>query len=366
VSRRSVTALATVAAIVAVFAILLPRGGESAVGAAAKASGQAGGSGPGPSIPPQPPEPPTAATGPPFALSSFWNAPLAPDARLHPGSAKLTNELRRQVRKYMPWINTTEHSTPVYTVPAKQRRMRVFLDTPSALYTDAPGADLVRSRLRSVPLPPSARGAPGVNRHIVVWQPSSDTMWELWNAHRPERDGCPWGHEQIGGWHAAWGARIRNASQRDGINPFPTGATASGLALIGGLIRLDEWRSGQIDHALAMAIPDIQRDKVVWPATRTDGRYGGLNAIPMGTRLRLDPSLDVESLWISPAGKAIARAAQRYGIVIRDHADDAVTFYGEDPQPTGQDPYPEIFRGQSPNAVLRGFPWDRLQVLAVP
>jgi hypothetical protein len=136
--------------------------------------------------------------------------------------------------------------------------------------------------------------------------------------------------------------------------------------VIGGLIRLDEWKGGEIDHALAMAIPDIKRNAIVWPATRSDGDYGGLNAIPMGTRLRIDPALDVESLSMSPAGKMIARAAQRYGIVIRDHADGAVTFYGEDPAPTGADPYPQIFNGQSPNEVLRGFPWDRLQVLAVP
>jgi hypothetical protein len=254
----------------------------------------------------------------------------------------------------------------VYTVPAGQRRVRVHIDTPSALYTDASGAAIVRKRLHSVPIPVRARGASGANRHVVIWQPSTDTIWELWNAHRPERDGCPWGNERIRGWHAAWGARIRHASASEGVNRFPTGATASGLPLVGGLIRLDEWRRGRIDHALAFAIPDIQRGKFVWPATRTDGRYDGFNAIPMGTRLRIDPAVDVERLQMSPAGKAIARAAQRYGMVLRDHADGALTFYGEDPGPTGTNPYPQIFRGQSPNVVLRGFPWDRLQVLASP
>jgi hypothetical protein len=136
--------------------------------------------------------------------------------------------------------------------------------------------------------------------------------------------------------------------------------------VIGGLIRLNELKRGEIDHALAMAIPDIKRNGFVWPATRTDGDYRGLNAIPMGTRLRIDPAVDVESLPMSAAGKMIARAAQHYGIVIRDHADHAVTFYGEDPAPTGTDPYPQIFAGQSPNVVLQGFPWNRLQVLAVP
>lgn len=349
-TRRTWTTFAVVATIIAVVAIALASGGERAVD-------EAVGKTPGPA--------PTPTT-PPFAPDSFWNAPLAPDAPLHPNQTALLRELGRQVRQNTPWINTTEHSTPVYTVSAKQRRVRVFLDTPSALYTGDSGAATVRSRLRSVPIPKSARGAAGVNRHIVIWQPSKDTIWELWNAHRVPRDGCPWGNDRIHGWHAAWGGRIRHASTSRGVESAPTGATASGLPLIGGLIRLDEWRSGVIDHALAMAIPDIQRDHFVAPATRTDGRYRGLNAIPMGTRLRIDPAVDVESLPMSPAGKAIARAAQRYGIVIRDHADGAIVFYGEDPAPTGSDPYPEIFSGQSPDQVLKGFPWDRLQVLAVP
>jgi hypothetical protein len=86
----------------------------------------------------------------------------------------------------------------------------------------------------------------------------------------------------------------------------------------------------------------------------------------MGTRFRLDPAVDVEQLDMPPAGKAIARAAQQYGIVLRDHADGAVVFYGEDPTPFGTDPYPAFFSGLPPGAVLRNFPWGRLQVLAPP
>jgi hypothetical protein len=341
-SRRAAAALAALAAVGAtVAAVTLGAGGERAdrLGPA-----------------------PTRA----FAATSFWNAPLARDAPLDPRSPLLSAELLRQVREYTPWINTTDHSTPVYTVAARQRRVSVHLDTPSALYTSPAGAGIVARQLTSVPIPDTARGAAGVNHHIVIWQPATDTVWELWNAHRVPRDPCPWHNERIRGWHAAWGARIASASRSPGINPFPAGATASGLPLLGGLIRLVDWRSGRIDHALAMAIPDIQRGRFVWPATRTDGRYGGPNAIPMGTRLRLDPAADVDSLPMAPAGKAIARAAQRYGIVVRDHADRALVFYGEDPAPTGANPYPAIFSGLSPDRVLRGFPWNRLQVLAVP
>jgi hypothetical protein len=185
-NRRSFTALAMVAATIAAFAFLVTRGDNRAVGAA---GGVERASGPGLSLPPQPAPP--APTTPPFAATSFWNAPLAADAPLAKGQDKLLGEMRRQVNKYTPWINTTEHSTPVYTVPAGQPRVHVHLDTPSALYTDASGARLVAARLTAVPIPPDAHGSADVNHHLVIWQPSSDTIWELWNAHLAERDGCP-------------------------------------------------------------------------------------------------------------------------------------------------------------------------------
>jgi hypothetical protein len=39
-------------------------------------------------------------------------------------------------------------------------------------------------------------------------------------------------------------------------------------------------------------------------------------------------------------------------------------FFGEDPTPTGTNPYPDLYGGQYPSEVLREFPWDRLQAIA--
>ncbi len=61
----------------------------------------------------------------------------------------------------------------------------------------------------------------------------------------------------------------------------------------------------------------------------------------------------------------IADAAQRYGIVLRDTAGD-VTFYGQDPTPTGSNPYVGnggYFEGKYPSQILAAFPWGHLQLL---
>lgn len=279
----------------------------------------------------------------PFAPDSVWNARLRPGAPLSPRSSTYVRDLVGQVRRYGTAVNTSDHSTPVYTVPARQATVRVRLDDENPP---------LQSALNAAPIPPEARPAEGSDRHMVVWQPATDTMWEFWQSQK-ERDG----------WHAAYGGRMRNVSRNPGYFTGPHrrwGATATSLPLLGGLIRLHEVRDRRIDHALAMAIPEPGRGFVP-PAQRGDGEDPSRAAMPEGTRLRLPARLNLERRRLTPLGRMIARAAQRYGVLVRDRA-GAVVFYGEDPTPSGHDPYAAL----SGESALAGFPWRRLQVLAVP
>jgi hypothetical protein len=122
-----------------------------------------------------------------------------------------------------------------------------------------------------------------------------------------------------------------------------------------------ELRRGRIDHALAMALPEVRADAFASPASNTDGRSTGDTRVPEGAHFRLDPSLNLDQLNLPPVTRVLAEAAQRYGIVVRDRAGD-VALYAEDPAPLGSDPYPALFGGGPPN-VLRTFPWAKLQLL---
>ena len=296
-----------------------------------------------------------------FAADSPWNKPLPDTAPLDPASAALAAELERQLHAHGAWINSNEYSVPIYTVPKSQAGTSVHIDTPSDMFTGIPDATTLAQALEGIPIPPGARPAAGTDRHMVVWQPSTDTMWELWIAYRvgdgfPVRDDTP-------GWHASWGAKITGVSRSPGVVPSPFGATASGLPLVAGLITLEELKDGRIDHALALALPDAKAGAFVPPANRTDGTYSGPHAIPEGTRFRLPADLDVQALGLPPVARMIAAAAQRYGIVVRDRA-GSVAFYAEDPTPTGNAVLRERLAGQSPAEALARFPWNRLQALA--
>ncbi len=62
----------------------------------------------------------------------------------------------------------------------------------------------------------------------------------------------------------------------------------------------------------------------------------------------------------------MARAAQRYGMIVRDQTHAAIGFYAQDPVRAKRDPYNRpngFFGGQSPTQLLARFPWESLEVV---
>jgi hypothetical protein len=192
---------------------------------------------------------------------------------------------------------------------------------------------------------------PDGDNHLVVWQPSTDTMWEFWRFARTSS-----------GPQALHGARIDRVSLSEGSIPSPYGATASGIALAAGLVTAKDIAAGSIDHALAVGIPEIRAGGFTAPATRTDGYVTRSSAPLMGSHFRLDPSVDVDALGLPHLTRLVAVAAQRYGIIVRDRA-GGVSFYGEDPVVTAVDPFTPALRGGEMGEVMRTFPWQHIQLV---
>ncbi len=312
--------------------------------------------------PPEQPEEPAPPPTPPFRFfspSSFWNQALPPDAELDSNSSAIVNDFDQiiaaeQVAGTGPWIGTTDYSVPLYTVSADQPTVAVKLaHTPEAALSEAWSA---------VPLPTTAKPATGHDGNLVVWQPSTDKLWEFWQiSHTLE------------GWQASWGGAIDNVSSSSGI--FGSGAwpgaepwwgvSASSLSIAGGLITFEDLERGKIEHTLAMAIPGVRAGVYSSPALRTDGKSANPLALPEGAHLRLNPNLDLSTLHLPKMTLMIAEAAQRYGIVIRDGAGN-IQFFGQDPSSLPTNPYrgpTGYFEGQSPVRLLASFPWQELQLL---
>ena len=348
--------IALIAALVAAFAVAVP---VANAGGGKKLSTATGG--------PTATAAATTSSATFFAPSSVWNAPLASNAALDPSSSAKSAALLSEVRNEIslgtgPWINEKDYSTPLYTVSGTQAKVHVQLDN-TASWAGALGWVFAQG----VPIPPGAKPAAGTDGHMVIYQPSTDTMWEFWRASL-----------QSDGWHASWGGAMQHVSTSYGYYSnlawpglssslgWNWGATATSLPVIGGVAMIKELQAGHIDHALALDVPEPCQNTFSWPAQRNDGHSTDANCMPEGAHLRVDPNLDLSKLNLPPITRMLAEAAQKYGMIVRDRTGGAVGFFAEDPTPTGTDPYNGpggIYGGLRPWNFLPKFPWASVQLL---
>ena len=216
----------------------------------------------------------------------------------------------------------------------------------------------MRFRCRQTPSP-----RPGTDKHLVVWQPSTDRLWEFWRLEDTDA--------RLAGEMGRRDRRTRRLTRaptapKRGPVPRPSwGARASSLSIAGGLITLEDLEKGEINHALAMAVPNTRDGVYASPAQRTDGMSTEPLSLPEGAHLRLDPNLNLASLHLPKLTLMMAEAAQRYGIFVRDTAAN-VAFYG-----AGSDPDRDrtvhrrarLLRRQIAQQILASFPWSDLQLL---
>jgi len=293
-----------------------------------------------------------------FGSQSVWKQDIT-NAPLHANSTAMVKNLADQAAKYYGGIaafNAYRYSTSVYTVSAGTPRVDVkWHNCQKKNYTPA-GLLGAGGQFSQVPIPTDAVPAAGTDGELTIYSPATDQMWEFWQAKKVD-----------GTWQACWGGRIDKVSSDPGYFSNGFGASASGLAIAGGTIGIKEVQAGSIDHALALAIPAPGNwSTVSWPAQRSDGYDKSAAQIPEGTRLRLDPSIDVDKLKLTPIAKMIAKAAQKYGFILTDKA-GCVAVTAESPSAsmaaTGVDPWKALMAGKPDYLIMQNFPWDKLQAL---
>jgi hypothetical protein len=149
-------------------------------------------------------------------------------------------------------------------------------------------------------------GADG-DRHALLLDRSACRLYELFDLQ-----GRP------GAWTAGSGATWSLRSSR--LRPAGwTSADAAGLPILPLLARYPEVRRGRIDHALRVTVRRTRR-AYVYPA-RHFASDSDDPALPrMGERLRLKAGVDLRGL--PRQARVVARAMQRYGLVVADNGSD--------------------------------------------
>jgi hypothetical protein len=123
----------------------------------------------------------------------------------------------------------------------------------------------------------TVEGGPNTDgdRHVLVVDSSSYTLYELFNAHR----------QPDNSWRVSSSAIFdldANALRPAGW----TSADAAGLPILPGLVRFDEVQAGEIRHALRFTATITQR-RYVWPARHFASSITNPARPPMGQRFRL-------------------------------------------------------------------------------
>jgi serine/threonine-protein kinase len=152
--------------------------------------------------------------------------------------------------------------------------------------------------------------------HLIVRHQPTNRLYEMWRADITN-------NVFHGGCLAIWDLdRIYPASGR---GEQCTSADAAGLPITQLLFTADELQAGAIDHAIRFILPNarIQAGVYVHPATHA-GAPSGQGMPPYGARLRLRSNYPLASLP-DEGTRVIARALQRYGMILSDGGNIALT-----------------------------------------
>jgi hypothetical protein len=142
------------------------------------------------------------------------------------------------------------------------------------------------------------------DRHALMVNPSTCTLYELWDAHYSASG-------STAGSGAIWNLNS-NALRPSGW----TSADAAGLPILPGLLRYDEVQSGNITHAIRMTAATTD-NAFIWPARHAAGAANNPNLPPMGARFRLKASFNISTF--SPQAQVVLRAMQQYGLILADN-----------------------------------------------
>jgi serine/threonine-protein kinase len=178
--------------------------------------------------------------------------------------------------------------------------------------------------LQPVPVPPGGalEGESGYactgggDCHLLVKHLQANRLYEMWRADIS-------GGVFHGGCLAIWDmSRIYPPSGR---GEQCTSADAAGMPIVPLLFTADELQAGAINHAIRFILPNarIQAGVYVHPATHA-GAPSGQGMPPYGSRLRLRGDFPLASLP-SEGARVIARALQRYGMILADGGTIALT-----------------------------------------
>ena len=267
----------------------------------------------------------------PAVVQPYTTPPVPPSGYFPPGAVWYQDisqaPLDAQSSQVIQWLqNAGGWGTGILRIDYSIEVLHAAPNTPFRSFTRTSDFYDPDCDYTEVPIPPGGaiEGESGYqcvsdgDCHLLVEHRASGTLYEMWRANIV-------GGTFFGGCLVRWDMnRVYGPSGR-GENC--TSADAAGYPIAPLLFTADEVAAGSINHAIRFILPNarIRRGVYLHPATHsTSAASGGSNAPPYGTRLRLRANFPLSSLP-NEGARVVARAMQKYGILLSDGGNIALT-----------------------------------------
>ncbi|MEN8192231.1 MAG: hypothetical protein ABFS12_05410 [Bacteroidota bacterium] len=260
-----------------------------------------------------------------FSEKSFWNQPIPTNAEVDPRSEEWMKMLEQEPTGEYFGVSWRQWTIPVYEVDENTPTYHVEYHYLSEREKKIWNTVVDRERFghgpnfNPVPIPDGALPDPENDAHFTIVDWKRKLAWDMWGLRKKDD----------GSWESNTGMCFR--LDGDGIfNEFELGyvdgesvhfhgpSRAAGVPAFAGLIMYDEVMSGEIKHKLSCATRYAAYREFVYPASWTDGFTNG--GVPEGAVIRLSPDLDLSQFELTKEEIVIAKALQKYGMVIVDIA----------------------------------------------
>jgi hypothetical protein len=255
-----------------------------------------------------------------------------------------------------PYVNYDAYTIPVFRAGPGQQSVLIcdyegYLGWPGPKFPDAPQQD---GGPVTVPAPagmvrPASPEGTDSDGHLVLYNPDTSITYDFWQATTVRDGEC---QSQGGG---LVGTTIFEAGAIDLFDVRGSGANsdtyssarAMGTPLLAGLILPEDVESGEIAHALALAIPGPRNlspdpgeplsSDYFYPASTTETDFYSTNphALAAGQRIRLKQAIvddagdTIDENALAPITRLFLAALRTYGAYLVDNA-GGFTFYAED------------------------------------
>ncbi|MCK5788374.1 MAG: hypothetical protein KAH32_05220, partial [Chlamydiia bacterium] len=187
-----------------------------------------------------------------FSDDSFWNQPIAKDAKIDRQSDYWIGLLDRDPSGENIGLNVDSHTIPIYEVDSKNTPFQKVEQTPDHETIPTHFAHHKDLDKAGVPIPENMVPAAGSDGHVALIDWEENKVWDMFLVTKLDN----------GSWSSATGmvydldgTGVFNKSEFDikpgkSIHGFGPGV-AAGVPIIAGVIRYDEVMRGEIRHKLA-------------------------------------------------------------------------------------------------------------------